>query len=364
MGKKSKLITDMRDAEFEAAKRMIHCGFELETQSTLGHRWSDQGAVPPQTETVNSDANERAYSEGVENAIRAHERSLESIFSAWEPTTRPRWMTNCTPSEAVSALNHMKLPNLNALFTHGVITAEQMETIRNNIRRRALREVRREDFRPRGGRVGFTEYFHLYHGLNQSVQVGYDSSVRGFEFRTRGPRAYDQFIEESRTVFALQHEIDVACSFHIHLSVNGVAHRYSQRLQQAMMEYIIDHMDTLPNEVRERFQYAYQSTHFKTQLLLNKYTFVSYSSEHNTWEFRCFGNVSSVDSGKACLDMAITALQHAYKVITGKAKLASDSYALSQEHWSMAMYEAMNRGLNVSAAIQNLIDNGTIEEAA
>jgi hypothetical protein len=362
MKKRNTKVMEMRDASLAQARQLIRCGFELETQSSNGHHWRDNGVVDPDVDPNAID--EARYNTHIASQMATYERSLEAVFQAWPAVQRPAWMHAATNSELVSALNHMKIPNLSLLRSTGIINDEKLAFIRQQLMERVRREARRTDFRHQANRMPFTSFFHQRCGLSELIQVGSDGTVNGFEMRTTGPLTYDEFETAARSVFTLNHSIDVGCSFHIHLSVVGVEHRYSQRLQLAMTEYVIAHQAELPESVRERFRHTQNSRHFQSHVKNDKYTFVAPSREHNTWEFRCFGNVRDPSAAMVCLNLAIRAMQYAYQVAFGQKPLESEQYILSQEDWSKVTYEALHRGVSISAAAERLLSDGEIEQAA
>lgn len=362
MKKRNAKVLEMRDATPSEARRLIRCGFELETQSSNGYHWRDGGVLDPSVDPNAID--EARYNAHVEQQVISYERSLEAILQAWPPVQRPAWMAMASHAELVAGLNHIKLPNLAILRSTNVVNEEQHALIHNQIVERVRREARRTDFRYQANRMPFTAYFHDRCGLSDLVQVGSDGTVNGFEMRTVGPLTYEEFETAARSVFTLNHVVDVGCSFHIHLSVVDVHHRYSQRLQLAMIEYIIAHQSELPESVRERFRHTQNSRHFQSVVKRDKYTFVAPSEEHNTWEFRCFGNVNNPETAMLCLNLAIRALQFAYQVTTGQKALDSEQYILSQEDWSRVTYEALNRGVAIGDAVERLLNEGEIEQAA
>jgi hypothetical protein len=158
------------------------------------------------------------------------------------------------------------------------------------------------------------------------IQCGKDGSVDGYEFRTIGALTYAQFVIASRAAFSLDHTIDEACSFHVHLSIPGVKHSYGDRFQLALVEYLIENIGRIPQSVRSRWKGAPSNQYIKGLLSSkNKYSFV-YAHEQGTWEFRCFGNVLNTKDGLTCLNIAIEAMAHAYQVTQQSKSLLTDSY--------------------------------------
>lgn len=142
------------------------------------------------------------------------------------------------------------------------------------------------------------------------IHIGEDGSVRGFEFRTIGGLTWRKFMNSARAVFKIDHNIDVGCSFHIHIAVKGVKHTWTRRMQQSLTEYLLANADRVPSDVRDRWETA--NHHYSPKGTHEKYSFV-HKHKQGTWEFRCFGNVHNAIDAKQCLILAVEALQHAYQ---------------------------------------------------
>jgi len=161
---------------------------------------------------------------------------------------------------------------------------------------------------------------------NDNVEVVDDSSVSGVEIRTIGGLSYLDFVSALHDSFKLEHRIDKACSFHIHLSIPDVHHSYGERFQLALVEYLVESIPRLPVNVQKRFQSATSNQYIKgLTSSREKYSFVNAHS-NNTWEFRCFGNVKSVSEGIACLNIAIDAMAYAYACVKLGKPLMTDSF--------------------------------------
>lgn len=175
---------------------------------------------------------------------------------------------------------------------------------------------------------------------HELVAVGTDGSVSGWEFRTVGGLKYQQFIDATDAVFGVDHTIDTRCSFHIHLSIPGVEHRYGVNIQRAVAEFFALNVSRLPLSVQERLKHAAINSYInhltgKEQ----KYCFLRFHPQ-GTWEFRCIGNVHNEIDAQICLDFCIDALAYAYAVSVGDARLYWRS-AVSEEAWRSAIFEAL-----------------------
>jgi hypothetical protein len=152
-----------------------------------------------------------------------------------------------------------------------------------------------------------------------NIEVGSDQSVRGGEARTIGALTPGMFIKTATALFSgYDFEVDTGCSFHIHLSVPGVKHKYGIALQSEMFAYILSNTHRLPNSVKERLN-SKSIRYFKFELSTDKFTAV-HAHGLNTWEFRLFGNITNEHDALKCLMLAIDAMRHAYRVRLRKNK--------------------------------------------
>lgn len=285
---------------------LIRCGFELETQATEGNTWSGSGS----SDEFDEDGFEEAVSE----------RMSEIIGSE----------------------------------LHDYVGSDLLERVESRVRTNLVEgdEIDRSRFEAEGETPD--EWLRNNHSIPSELDVVSDGSVSGFEFRTkRGGVTYPQFIKAAKGIFDLSHTIDVGCSFHVHLSVFGVKHTYGQRLQQSMVEYLVENADRAPATVRARW-FAARNNQYIKKLIGNsdeKYCFVRMHTQ-GTWEFRCFGNVQNAADARVCLDLAIAAMMHGYRVLIGEAYLLADS-ATSTATWVDAVFTALETGKKLSSLVSD-----------
>lgn len=184
-------------------------------------------------------------------------------------------------------------------------------------------------------------------GLPKGILAKRDGSVDGPEFIVDGPGTsasnFSSLLKKLLKAFDVV--VDVGCSFHIHLSVPGIDHKYGKMLQCRMMEYLLCNVHRVPEGVQKRWKA--DTGYFKPQIDHDKYSFVHYHQDCRTWEFRCFGNVSTARDGLVCLKLAVEALQFAYKVEMGEAK----SLFKSAEDWSSELFQdVIVRGSNLAVS--------------
>jgi hypothetical protein len=289
------IIEKFVSATTEERKAMVLAGFELETQETDG--LTDDDGEPDQ------DAIDEAIHEQVEDILREH-RDLRNRLnsSTWDS-----------------------------------IVDEITDDVRENI---DVSEYCRD------GLQDMRDRFSV-----RNMEVGSDSSVDGFEFRTRGGLSYADFRTALVGTMAHDHTVDEGCSFHIHLSLPGVKHKYGAKMQAAMVEYIAERILDLPEGVQNRLSGTGTNNFIKGLFeSREKYSFVNYHRQ-GTWEFRCFGNVNSTRDGMVCLDIAIEALAHAYKVVRGEAQLVLKDYTGSKVD---LVYAALSESKPLTVALREM----------
>lgn len=180
------------------------------------------------------------------------------------------------------------------------------------------------------------------------LELGYDSSVDGVEIRTRdGGVAWGAFNRAAVDAFgSFDHDIDTNCSFHIHLSLPGLSPK-SGKIVRRMTQYILDHQDELPEEVRKRLRSSACSEYASiSKSGSGKYSFI-HIHEQGTWEFRAFGNVSSAASARICADLAVRALYHAYRIRCGY----EPDYDVDGVNWVDAANEARRTNKSASRVV-------------
>jgi len=135
-----------------------------------------------------------------------------------------------------------------------------------------------------------------------------DGSVQGPEITTIGAKTFSEVLDDVDLLFPTLRGVGVAvdhgCSFHIHVSADGVRPVHSAAFQAAMIAFVLN-SDSVPTRVRDRWSSDSLRRYYNFGLDGDKYRFVAYRG--NTWEFRCFGNISDTTDAKVCLQLAATA---------------------------------------------------------
>lgn len=153
-----------------------------------------------------------------------------------------------------------------------------------------------------------------------------DGSVSGFEFVTAdGGLPRDEALAVARYILdpSWNHVIDAGCSFHIHVSAPPHAswRNAGTKFQTACLEYLAVHLDEVPAAVRDRWaNIAKREQYFKlVSSTADRYAFVAWRGI--TWEFRCWGNVSTPDDAAKCLDLTERAFRYALARVQGARSL-------------------------------------------
>jgi hypothetical protein len=151
------------------------------------------------------------------------------------------------------------------------------------------------------------------------VGVGQDMTVDGPEFQFpeedgAPPNAVKTALDRFLKTYTIA--VDGDCSFHIHISSEGMrvggGAIYTQFL---MLKFLSDNAERFPRCVMERvvkgmgIDAAAEYYDFQLQER-EKHLFVA--DRVHTWEFRCFGNVKTMKDANTCIDLAIDAFLWAH----------------------------------------------------
>lgn len=327
-----------RRASLARARELVRCGFELETQRSADFSMASYRRDAP-----------REY-----NRAR-HTQDLNSVVKSWSGDPyrwtrywdkKPEWFK---PNALWECLEAKGVTNLKLAIRLGYVSRQQAKHIRRKMREQALA------FYPASGynyRQEPTEFFRSRFVLPSTLEVGSDASVRGFEFRTTGGLTFDEFKAASGSVFGINHRIDKKCSFHIHLSLPDVQHKYGEKFQAAMVEYLAQHVGRAPRTVRTRWKTLRRNQYISTLIGQgNKYNFVNKHDQLNTWEFRGFGNVKNSRDALKCLDLAVEAMQHAYAVLAGDETTLYET--LNYDTWKNLIYTSLETATPLARVLQD-----------
>lgn len=159
--------------------------------------------------------------------------------------------------------------------------------------------------------------------IPRTIESGEDASVSGGELRHSDPLSYDQTLSAWGEVLRRSdYSIDEECSLHIHMSIEGKTHSFGPELSKWMHYYLVSNADTYPECIQKRWRagrmdeyFAIPENDYKAEN--DRYSFIAFRDEMDltgtTWEFRCWGNVDSVENIKVCLDATIEAYNFAYQ---------------------------------------------------
>lgn len=329
-------IAAFRDAPIEAARSLVTCGFELETQATEGTR--ADGSGDDEDAEYDEDAWQSAVDERFSSMI-----SSRSTLSRYR-REMPAWLAGMSQDRCRLTMEYAGVETLQDLLDKEMIDQDTFDSLHDSIREDAEDQVDRRDYQvERGGCSWIRSNFDI----PADVEVGTDGSVSGYEFRTVGALDYQRFTSAADRIFKLDHTIDNGCSFHIHLAIPGVKHRHGNLLQKALTEYLIENIDRVPATVRQRWAAIRSNTYITPGVQKGqKYMFV-WKHEQGTWEFRCFGNVQNAEDAKVCLDLAIEAMQYGYMVTTGQVDLFSRRHGFVGD-WRTLCFDTLTQGTPIS----------------
>jgi hypothetical protein len=186
---------------------------------------------------------------------------------------------------------------------------------------------------------GVLEYLRDVHDVRDEYSIENDATVGGIEFKPIGPLDPDTSLAsyaKLRKIFTEGIEpwtVSNRCSFHIHVSVNGMKHTYGPNMQAFMYLYLLQNIHRVPTRVLERWTNAGMASdgdkYFKMNLggsaspsHENRYSFIAFRHEFKTWEFRCWGNIETVEDAKACVDLSLDAYNYAFDLVHKQKRAA------------------------------------------
>lgn len=281
----NKTIQEFMNANAMAKRLMIRAGFELETQKTEFD-----------SDNIDYDAAYEAINEQAGNLF-------DEI---------PNEVLDCLSDRIQTSIREAIHESVSDSFDYGEYTTKDIDAIQSDINR----AIRKE----------WLNHESKTNDLRPKLNVGTDNSVDGVEIRTIDGLTYRQFYAAAKAAFSLDHDIDTACSFHIHLSIPNVKHSFGDRFQLALVEYLIENIDRLPANVQKRFKNAPKNDYINGLLSSQKkYSFV-HAHCQGTWEFRCFGNVQNTIEAMTCLNIAIEAMNYAYQATKAGMALLTDKH--------------------------------------
>lgn len=176
-----------------------------------------------------------------------------------------------------------------------------------------------------------------------------DGSVQGPEITTIGPQTYSDAVSAAQKLFTslseISFDVNNGCSFHIHASIVDARPKYSRSFQSYLMRAVLND-PRVPSSVRDRWSSGSLDQYFNFTLDDQKYRFVAFRG--NTWEFRCFGNISNFTDALACLNIVSDVYHSAITASSTDIMLP-----ISMTFSDVAKYAARNR-ITFDAAIDLL----------
>ena len=150
--------------------------------------------------------------------------------------------------------------------------------------------------------------FHF--DLPDNIEVGYDGSVKGFEFRTIGGLQGADYDAAATQLLSLKHKTDSKCSLHVHVGSKNIELPKSRSSQQHMINYIVSD-ERVPSTVRTRWASEFRRFFsISSDGASSKDSFVRIHPQ-GTLEFRCFGNIKNAADAIMCRQIAVDAVSYA-----------------------------------------------------
>lgn len=297
-----------------ALLKMVRVGWELETQKLDGKTCADGD----DTELDDEAASEYRYSQHRE-ALR--EDILSTYISLSSGRTSGRRIANIIRERAAQRDVSTAEVLGNTFHEENNMDPSWEESAADAVRDYIEEDVDNDIEYPDSCYVSGEAEFELPRGLTWTP----DQSVTGPEIKTDGPTTVTESGRLLGRLFS-EHdmEVDVGCSFHVHISVPDIRHSYGSKFQGYLYEYLLSQIDRVPTSVRERWSSS-AARFFKAQLSTDKMTFVNFHERLKTWEFRCFGNISNTADAMTCIRLSAEALRHAYRCQLGMVVPADTS---------------------------------------
>jgi hypothetical protein len=104
-------------------------------------------------------------------------------------------------------------------------------------------------------------------------------------------------------------------------------HSYGKHVQAEVMRYLADNRELMPDCLLQRFD---DMRYYLPRIRTDKYTLLNFNSDYSTWEFRLFGNVSTIEDATACYRLAIRAMRHLYRVLEKQEVSLRDALAAAK----------------------------------
>lgn len=264
-----------------------------------------------------------------ENVLPGFEQDDESIEESAREAM-PRVNYEDEPANWEEVCNHLfggdEDPYLSEVYD--VLEDNRQSRLARRIREPLMDEAQEEDIpdecytEPEGSDI--ENVVDLVKRLSDKWTAEPDGTVSGPELQY-GPGGIDELTEAVDELFRTYSlSVDIACSFHVHISHTGMHLEYDPAVQYFMLEYIHDNMDRVPSPVLQRwtrFNAGRRDSYFKPTVGNGRYHFIAFRGEDYprkkvaTWEFRCFGNVDNTDDARTCLALAIEAFRYAYRKV-------------------------------------------------
>lgn len=350
-------MREFAQAPLTKALSMVHCGFELETQAVNGlsySRFEEERSGSGEIDFERIDAAITDLLNGLrwnEDTLRMEASSsiVDSVRAATFTFNRDELfnkLARCAAQVVTVAMvreyaNRVSIPSRASLLQfldYMNAVSELDETRRGTIANLLFVALKGREVRRWLRDVAFSHSHYATRSTGSvhvpdTVDAKPDGSVRGPEFATRGPLKAVQFRKALAELTGRNRlTVDERCSFHIHLSIPGIRHKYGKRLQSWIYEALLQQTKRYHKGLTLRLQNSdWRQQYFPFNKNSGKYDAVAFRKEHGTWEFRLFGNVTTEQEGWECLRMAVEALQYAYRIKFRMQKPEKDALDMLHE---------------------------------
>lgn len=182
--------------------------------------------------------------------------------------------------------------------------------------------------------------------IPEDTQIKDDGSVKGGEITTIGPKTVKECLDASKYLFENNKlTIDKGCSYHVHFSMVGMRHTYGTAMQAEAIRYMAEQaaLGLVPEFIQKRFE---EFRYYVPRLDNDKYSFLNFNDDYDTWEARFFGNVKTIEEAEWCYRTLIKMIRHCYSVLEGETpslrRIIADATGMSHKPSQIDLVEFMD----------------------
>lgn len=280
-------------------KESLRFGWELETIRLLGKSYEDlRQDASRQTVTIDTAFLKSKLSSYLDSHFSSARKTAELLLEASN-----RLPSDVSVSEYISQL----------------IGCIQMRPLNDDTKRKFCERLTNfpSAVTPRASGDRVEPYLHSLYPHLSNLCFKPDGSVSGPEICPREKQSMEQVVASLTAIEPLIKTVNSGCSFHVHIS-NEIRRNVPSKDALLAMQYLVMQDPRIPERVRTRWKDTdKRQRYFNIGLNGEKYQFIAFREAYGTYEFRCFGNVTSLEHQMACILVA----QDAYLAVMNGFRL-------------------------------------------